>query len=264
MDKIIIKAPGAPEREFELAQGVNKVGRSINTDLQIDHPSVSSSHCEIIVNDGAIAVKDLGSTNGTFLDGQPVQESQITPGQVLRLGEVEILLVRAPGSKTGLATAVPAATRIPTPAPVAPYEARLVQPPPPRRPKSFYKSIPGAFVYPFKRNGLLLLASGTLIFGVFDFFIGYRVRGMLMLGGIIGGIAAAFVTGYLFYTCRRSSRPRLLAMIRCRHGRSMKAGGTVQRSRISACWPSCWHVWRRRIFVYGLPVMRAGRYSFRC
>src|ERR1035441_2569436 len=152
MEKIIIKVPGAPVREVELAPGVFKVGRSINTDLRIEHPSVSGSHCEIIVSGGTVSVKDLGSTNGTFLDGQPVRECQIVPGHSLRLGEVEVLCGETPGLK--LAASPAAAEMAAAPAPPAPYAARLAPPRPLRRPKNFYKSVPGAFAYPFKRNGL--------------------------------------------------------------------------------------------------------------
>jgi len=205
MDRIIIKVPGAPVREVELASGVHKVGRAVYADLQIDHPSVSSSHCEISVNDGAIAIKDLGSTNGTFLDGQPVQECQIVPGQVLRMGEAEVHYAPAPVVAPGLKLAAaphadaPAAPPIPLapPVPSGPPPVRMVQPRPPGRPANFYKNIPGALVYPFKRNGLLLLASGTIIFGIFDFMVSFRVNGIRMAGAV-GGFFSSCLTGYLF------------------------------------------------------------------
>src|SRR5208337_1416023 len=91
MDKLTINVPGAPAAEIELKPGVNRLGRSNNTDFQISHPSVSGAHCEIMAKDGAWVVKDLGSTNGTLLDGTPVRESAWQRGQTLRLGEVEIV-----------------------------------------------------------------------------------------------------------------------------------------------------------------------------
>ena len=177
MDKIIIKIPGAPEREFELAPGVHKVGRSINTDLQIDHPSVSGSHCEIIVNDGTVTVKDIGSTNGVILDGQRMRECNIVPGQALRLGEAEIRYKPAPISP-------------------APYQVHLIPPGTIRRPKDFYKCIPSAFVYPFNRNGLFLLGGGTFVFGAFNLFL--RLHGLIIARAIAGGMFATIVTGYSF------------------------------------------------------------------
>ena len=91
MDKLIINVPGAPASEVELKPGVNRFGRSLNSDFPISHPSVSSAHCEIVAADGAWTVKDLGSTNGTLLDGKPVRESPWQREQILRLGEVEIV-----------------------------------------------------------------------------------------------------------------------------------------------------------------------------
>jgi pSer/pThr/pTyr-binding forkhead associated (FHA) protein len=189
MDKIIIKVPQMPAREVELANGVHKVGRSPAADLQIEHSSVSGSHCEMMVNDGMVTVKDLGSTNGTFLDGQPVRECQVGPGQTLRLGKVEVLY----GVKSGLKLAAVSAGDEP-PARPAPLPFHR----PPRPPKIFYKSVPGAFIYPFKRNGLLLLASGTLIFGVLVFVLNFRFNGMLMVGGTVSLLFSAAIIGYIF------------------------------------------------------------------
>ena len=48
------------------------VGRLGDNEVQIEEGSVSSRHAEIIVQDGSAVLRDLGSTNGTFLDGQKV------------------------------------------------------------------------------------------------------------------------------------------------------------------------------------------------
>jgi pSer/pThr/pTyr-binding forkhead associated (FHA) protein len=93
MVKLTINVPGMPASEVEMKPGVNRFGRSRNNDVQISHLSVSSVHCEIIDTDGALMVRDLGSTNGTSLDGQPAQGSPFQPGQVLRLGEVEVRIM---------------------------------------------------------------------------------------------------------------------------------------------------------------------------
>jgi hypothetical protein len=199
MEKLIIRNPEAPVREVELPPGTYKVGRAPHADLQIDHPSVSSSHCEMSVGDGALAVKDLGSTNGILLDGQPVQEAQVAPGQIMRMGEVEVQYGAPPSAKTGLRLApVPVAETAPAPPPAALYVPRLTQPKPVRRPKNFYKSIPGAFIYPCKRQGWILLLSGTFIIGIFDCLLNFRVYGFLVAGQMLGGIASACITGYIF------------------------------------------------------------------
>jgi len=59
--------------------------------FKIEDPSVSGSHAQIVLNGGAVMVKDLGSTNGTFINRSPVTEAALQPGHCLRLGGVEML-----------------------------------------------------------------------------------------------------------------------------------------------------------------------------
>ena len=77
---------------FELGPGFNTLGRNPTNDFRVHDVTVSSFHCEIVVSEESILVRDLGSTNGTYIDGQPVQETRIEPGQILRLGSVELRL----------------------------------------------------------------------------------------------------------------------------------------------------------------------------
>ena len=57
------------------------MGRGDQNDVQIQHPSVSGSHCTIAVEDGSITLNDLGSSNGSYVNGAQVQQA------ALRLGE---------------------------------------------------------------------------------------------------------------------------------------------------------------------------------
>ncbi len=75
---------------FELEPGFNTVGRNPTNDLRIRDATVSSFHCEIVVDHDAVVVRDLGSSNGTFVDGQRVQEGMLAPGATLRLGTFEL------------------------------------------------------------------------------------------------------------------------------------------------------------------------------
>lgn len=73
-----------------LQGGKVRLGRSAEADVPIDDPDVSRLHCAITVSDGgAVTVADLGSTNGTSLDGAPVggQPVLFRPGSTLRVGE---------------------------------------------------------------------------------------------------------------------------------------------------------------------------------
>jgi FHA domain/B-box zinc finger len=91
MAKLVIY-PGTPQaREFELKPGSNHVGRGFANDFTIEDGSVSTSHAQIVVDGDSVTVKDLGSTNGTFVNRQPVKQAILASGQTLRLGGVEML-----------------------------------------------------------------------------------------------------------------------------------------------------------------------------
>ncbi len=81
--------------EFELRTGLNTVGRNPTNDFCIREASVSSFHAELtVLEDGAgVVVRDLQSTNGTFVDGSPVEECNLAPGQALQVGSVDFRLV---------------------------------------------------------------------------------------------------------------------------------------------------------------------------
>jgi hypothetical protein len=91
MARLVIQ-PGLPTaRQVELKQGSNFVGRGSNNDVRFEDPSVSGSHCEIVVKGASAVIRDLGSTNGTFVNRQPVREATLVPGQVVHLGALEML-----------------------------------------------------------------------------------------------------------------------------------------------------------------------------
>jgi hypothetical protein len=88
-----LRMEGSPHglQAILLKPGLNRLGRTEDNDFQISDDSVSSHHCQIDLKDDVITVRDLGSTNGTFLDGQPIQSAVLQPGQVLCLGTVNMI-----------------------------------------------------------------------------------------------------------------------------------------------------------------------------
>jgi pSer/pThr/pTyr-binding forkhead associated (FHA) protein len=76
----------------------NLVGRSPSADVQLTDPSVSGEHAIITVRGDAIAVHDLASSNGTRVDGQVVAPAQLKGGDVIRVGQSEIVLMTPPGA----------------------------------------------------------------------------------------------------------------------------------------------------------------------
>jgi len=95
MARLYIKTGARRGHSIELQPGPNLVGREPGAGHVLDDPTVSSRHCVIVVDGDAVRVRDLGSTNGTFVDEQPVQEAELASGQVLRLGAVELVLETA-------------------------------------------------------------------------------------------------------------------------------------------------------------------------
>ena len=109
MSRLVIQSGPECGREIALRPGRNRLGRHADNDVAINDESISAHHCEITPDTGGLRVYDLGSTNGTFVDGEPVQESMVQPGQRLQVGAVELLF--EPGLHVHAqppATAVPA------------------------------------------------------------------------------------------------------------------------------------------------------------
>lgn len=85
-----ISKPGT----HELQPGINRVGRNPTNEIRISDVSVSSFHGEIAVAADGVIVRDLCSTNGTFVDGSPINELALAPGQVIRFGAAEFRFER--------------------------------------------------------------------------------------------------------------------------------------------------------------------------
>ena len=76
----------------DLHAGLNTVGRNPTNDVVIHEASVSSFHAEITLDQNGAWVRDLQSTNGTFVDDEPITEREIRSGQVLQFGTVPFRL----------------------------------------------------------------------------------------------------------------------------------------------------------------------------
>jgi pSer/pThr/pTyr-binding forkhead associated (FHA) protein len=113
MAKLVILTQSLAGRSHELnADRTATIGRVEDNAFQIAEQSISSHHCEVFLRGGDVVVKDLDSTNGTFINDEKITEGVLKPGQTLRLGQVELRL------ETGTA-GVPAQSASSTP-PVAP------------------------------------------------------------------------------------------------------------------------------------------------
>jgi predicted component of type VI protein secretion system len=126
MPKLVVLNEGLTGQSYELKVDKTAVGRVEDNAFQIAVASVSSHHCEILLRGEDVVVKDLNSTNGTFINNQQITgEAVLKSGEVLRLGQVEMRL------ETGAPGAAPAPPPSPKPAATPPkprMESTLVIP----------------------------------------------------------------------------------------------------------------------------------------
>jgi pSer/pThr/pTyr-binding forkhead associated (FHA) protein len=87
---------GEPEKTFRiLPGGVRTLGRATGADFSVDGALVSRVHCRLIATaGGGLEVRDLESTNGTFVNGKRVQTAQIESGDRIQIGRVELVAVK--------------------------------------------------------------------------------------------------------------------------------------------------------------------------
>jgi CheY-like chemotaxis protein len=101
MSRLVAITPGLAGLSHELGRRWVTIGRGDKNAFQIIETSVSSLHCEVLLRGNELVVRDLRSTNGTFIDGRTIAEAVLQPGQTLRLGEVELRLeITAPVPST--------------------------------------------------------------------------------------------------------------------------------------------------------------------
>jgi pSer/pThr/pTyr-binding forkhead associated (FHA) protein len=276
MARLILNAGTPQAREFVLKEGVNSIGRAEANDFTIGDPSVSGAHCQMIVSNGTVRLRDLGSTNGTFVNGARVSEVELKGSQPIQLGAIQ-LMFEAEGQATTVApparvatVAAPAPVRlrvsgappkdpaiavpieegdvaVEEPAPVsrfsappnakckyhpktlarwictgcgktycdlcvaerhsggghqmfcrscgavaAPLDVTIEAP----TERSFFRELGGAFVYPFRGAGVLVLMFATVLFAALDFFMPRRMIGITGLIAVV--VATVIAGGYLY------------------------------------------------------------------
>jgi hypothetical protein len=271
MNRLLVNPGTSQAWEIQLRPGVNRIGRSEANDFTINHSSVSGSHCEITVSEAGILLRDLGSTNGTFVNRAPIREAWLQSGQHVQFGPVDMTFESdtVPAAAPAAVPPIPIPVPLPgnAPAPVGklrintPQHAEGAEPPPeieaetaeslgeitpmdggkavckshPKTParflcnqcrkyfcelcvtsrgggkycrscgqtltplrvhtprpvaaRGFFARLPGAFIYPFRGIGLLILVCATIAFlalefisaGIFAIFAKMAVYGFVFL-----------------------------------------------------------------------------------
>jgi hypothetical protein len=86
----IVKGPSGVEKAYPMRQLTVTIGRSDHCDISVKDSSMSGRHVEVSKINGEIKVRDLGSANGVFLNGERVDEAELFDGDVLRLGQTSV------------------------------------------------------------------------------------------------------------------------------------------------------------------------------
>lgn len=174
-------------RTFELNIERTTVGRVEDNTFQIADASVSSHHAEILLQGPDILIRDLNSTNGTYLNNEKVTEVILKPGQVLRFGQVEL---KIDDGKSVAAAAAPA----PVGAPPAPVK----------------KPIDSSTMIMPRGVNLTELETGGTRAGGFDANTGFAKKKKdgnkyFLIGGIIVGV---IILGLILYLIMQAGGPK--------------------------------------------------------
>jgi hypothetical protein len=89
MPKLLIRSESGESNSHDLVEETYTIGRAPENSIRLEDVSVSGRHAEIMVVAQNCYLKDLGSTNGTVVNGQPVTETQLRAGDRIRFGKVE-------------------------------------------------------------------------------------------------------------------------------------------------------------------------------
>jgi pSer/pThr/pTyr-binding forkhead associated (FHA) protein len=83
----LVPADGGPA--IELVKDLTLFGRDEDCDVRLDHKSISKLHCVIVKTDGLLLLRDLGSTNGTRVNGQRVRRAALLPKDSLSIANLK-------------------------------------------------------------------------------------------------------------------------------------------------------------------------------
>jgi len=171
--QLVMHTGPTPGKTFPVEGDALTIGREANNAIAINDAEVSRKHAQLVLQGGKYVITDLGSTNGTFVNGQRLTGQHVLqPGEIISLGEQISLLYEVVAKADPNATVISSAARMPVPP--APEPVSYAAPEPaarPPQPQGYAGQIPSspppeqAYIPPppAKKKGLPLPA---IIIGV--------------------------------------------------------------------------------------------------
>jgi adenylate cyclase len=92
MNVVLVMFKDNERREFPLTEQKTVLGRRQDCALRIPTKDISRQHCVLMLQKSGVVAKDLGSSNGTFVNGKRIAEQELSAGDRLRLGPVTFVV----------------------------------------------------------------------------------------------------------------------------------------------------------------------------
>jgi predicted component of type VI protein secretion system len=202
--QLVMKAGPAPGKVYPLEGSEISIGREVGSNVFVNDVEVSRKHAHLTMQAGKYVLEDMGSTNGTFVNGQRVTGSRVLqPGDTILLGENVSLTFEAvsfdPNATQASAPSMASMAQTPPPATPAPREVQVPPPPPPSR-VDYASQLPPEALIPEESAPnrtwlwasfgcavvlICALVAGALIFDTLDLYCAPPFRDLTEL---IGGV----------------------------------------------------------------------------
>src|SRR6266550_2759727 len=93
---VMFRADGE-RKSFSITRDVTVMGRREDCDFRIPLGDISRKHCRLIKEDEALKIEDLGSSNGTYINGKRIHEAELQPGEAVAQEQEEEVALEAEG-----------------------------------------------------------------------------------------------------------------------------------------------------------------------
>lgn len=80
------------QTEIPLRRAIHVIGRQTDCQIRVPSSGISRHHCEIAVSDGKVSLRDLGSSNGTFVNRKKITQQDLSPGDLVCIGDLVFVL----------------------------------------------------------------------------------------------------------------------------------------------------------------------------